>query len=369
MIEQHEEVRKAHEQDKLLFGTVDSWLVYNLTGGVSKSLHITDPTNASRTLLLSLRTLKFHPALLKFFGFRESILPRVVSSSEVYGSIVTGALKGVEIAGMIGDQQGALVGNKCLTKGEAKCTYGTGAFLLFCTGHDIVRSRNGLVGTVAFQAGPNAKPVYALEGSIAVAGSAIQWLRDRLKIIKSASDVNTLAAQESTTGGVYFVTAFSGLLAPYWDPNAAGTIIGISSYTTSAHIARAVLEASAFQTHAIIDCMRRDSELELKHLKVDGGMTNGDLAMQVIADLGGFDVIRPEMRESTALGSALLAGSAVKLFGWDLNKPETLSKVNDRGITTFTGQLPKDDRLARWKAWQEAVKRACNWNEGKGETA
>ncbi|KAI0079869.1 glycerol kinase [Panus rudis PR-1116 ss-1] len=297
MIQHHDNVRKAFEEDDVLFGTVESWIVYRLTGGLEGGLHITEITNASRTLLLNIHTLQWDSSLLKFFDLKDSILPKIVSSSEVYGKISSGALKGVPIGGLIGDQQGALVGNKCLKEGEAKCTYGTGAFLLFNTGADIVESAHGLLSTIAYQDGPNAKPMYALEGSIAVAGSAIKWLRDSMYLVSSAAEVNTLAASVPNTGGVYFVTAFSGLLAPYWDPGAAGLLIGLSSYTTPAHIARATLEANAFQTRAILESMKLDSKTDLKHLKVDGGMTNGDMVMSILADIGGFEVIRPEMRE------------------------------------------------------------------------
>ncbi|CAL1715600.1 unnamed protein product [Somion occarium] len=367
MITHYEAVKKAHEEDDLLFGTVESWIVYRLTGGLDNGLHITEVTNASRTLLLDLHTLQWDKSLLDFFDLRPSILPKIVSSSEVYGNIKNGALQGVPIGGLVGDQQGALVGNKCLKQGEAKCTYGTGAFLLFCTGPDIVESTHGLLSTVAYQDGPDAKPVYALEGSIAVAGSAIKWLRDSMYLVTSANDVNTLAASVPNTGGVYFVTAFSGLLAPYWDPGAAGLLIGLSSYTTPAHIARATLEANAFQTRAILESMKLDSKKELKHLKVDGGMTNGDKVMEILADIGGFDVIRPEMRESTALGSALLAGSAIRLFGWDISKPETLSEVNTRGNTTFVPGMPEEDREKRWQGWQRAVERSKGWEVGVAE--
>ncbi|TDL23979.1 glycerol kinase [Rickenella mellea] len=367
MIDNYPEVKKAHEEDSLLFGTVESWIVYNLLGGVQNPTHITEVTNASRTLLMDIDTLSWSTPLLKFFGLRPSILPKIVSSSEVYGHVHHGALKGVPIGGLVGDQQGALVGNKCLKKGEAKCTYGTGAFLLFCTGAEPVKSVNGLLTTVGYQAGKNAKPVYALEGSIAVAGSAIKWLRDSMGIIKSASDVNTLAAQQPSSSGVYFVTAFSGLLAPYWDPGAGGLIIGLTSYTTPSHIARATLEANAFQTRAVIESMKLDSKVDLKHLKVDGGMTNGDVAMQILADLGGFGVVRPEMRESTALGSALLAGSAIRLFGWDIEKPETLDHVNTRGSRTFEPAMKEEDRERMWHGWQKAVERSKGWDEAPDE--
>ncbi|KAF8661290.1 hypothetical protein AX16_001389 [Volvariella volvacea WC 439] len=367
MIDHYPEVNKAHEEDDLLFGTVESWIAYNLLGGPVKSSHISEVTNASRTLLLNTSTLQWEPSLLEFFSLRPSILPKLVSSSEVYGHITYGPLEGVPIGGLVGDQQGALVGNKCLAKGEAKCTYGTGAFLLFCTGGEIVKSNHGLLSTVAYQAGPDAEPVYALEGSIAVAGSAIKWLRDSMSLISSAGEVNDLAAKESSTGGVYFVTAFSGLLAPYWDPGAAGLLIGVSQYTNPSHIARATLEANAFQTRAIIESMKLDSGVDLKHLKVDGGMTNGDLAMQILADIGGFGVVRPEMRESTALGSALLAGAAINLFGWDLSKPETLVEVNTKGSREFIPSLPDPERQKKWSGWLRAVERSKGWEEGVDE--
>ncbi|KAF8551350.1 glycerol kinase [Imleria badia] len=364
MIDNHPEVKKAHAEDNLLFGTVESWVAYNLTGGPAGGIHVGDVTNASRTLLMNLHTLEWDERMLKFFNLRSSVLPKLVSSSEVYGHIADGPLKGIPIGGLVGDQQGALVGNKCLKEGEAKCTYGTGAFLLFCTGEEIVQSSHGLLSTVAYQPGPGTTPVYALEGSVGVAGSAIKWLRDSMGFIKSASEINDLARSTPDSGGIYFVTAFSGLLAPYWDPGAAGLIIGLSSYTTPAHIARATIEANAFQTRAILESMKLDSKTDLKHLKVDGGMTNGDACMEILADIGGFDVIRPEMRESTALGSALLAGAAIRLFGWDLSKPETLAEVNTKGSRTFTPRTSSIKRDKAWAAWQRAVERSKGWEEG-----
>ncbi|KAF9031409.1 glycerol kinase [Hymenopellis radicata] len=333
------EVAQAHEADELHFGTVESWLIYNLVGGPEVGLHICEVSNASRTLLMNMKTLNWEPCLLDFFGFRESILPKIVSTSEVYGHISEGALKGVPIGGLVGDQQGALIGNKCLQQGEAKCTYGTGGFLLFCTGKEIVKSTHGLLSTIAYQAGPKAPPVYALEGSISVAGSAIKWLRDAMGFIEHAAEVNTLAAKEPTT-------------APYWDPSATGLMI---VYEPS-HIARATLEANAFQTRAIIESMKLDSGRR--------GMTNGDLAMSVLADLGGFRVIRPEMRESTALGSALLAGAAINLFGWDMSKPETFAEVNTAGSKEFVTSMPEDERERKWVTWKRAVERCRGWDVG-----
>ncbi|OCF54895.1 glycerol kinase [Kwoniella mangroviensis CBS 10435] len=366
MLDHQKQVNEAHENDDLMFGTVDTWLVYALTGREQGGLHIMDVTNASRTLLISLKTLQWHPPLLRFFGIRPSVLPKIVSSSEIYGTIsesIGTPLTSVPIAGIVGDQQAALVGNKCLRKGEAKCTYGTGAFVLFNTGEECVRSNYGLISTVAFQAGPDAKPVYALEGSIAVAGSAIKWLRDQMNLIEESSDMDILAGSVADTGGVYFVTAFSGLLAPYWDREASGTIIGLTSYTTSAHIARATLEAVCFQTRAVLDVIEKESQTTLETLKVDGGVTNSDLAMQLQANIGGFNVARPAMRESTALGSALLAANALKLFGWDLSRPETLADVNTAGVHVFESELEEKDRKRAIKGWERAVSRASKWHE------
>jgi len=361
MIDNWEAVRKAHDADDLCFGTVESWIVFRLTGGGTTGQHISEVSNASRTLLMNLEKLQWDPALLKFFGLKHSILPKLVPTSHVYGDIAYGSLKGVPIGGLVGDQQGALVGNKCFKRGETKCTFGTGAFLLFNTGTEIVESNHGLLSTVAYQDGVNGKPVYCLEGSIAVAGSAIKWLRDSMYMINSAQEVNVLASKYPDSGGVYFVTAFSGLLAPYWDPTAAGTIIGITSYTTPAHIARATLEANAFNTRAVLESMQLDSGEQLKTVKVDGGMTNGDTVMEILADLGGFEVVRPEMRESTALGSAILAGSAIRLFGWDISKPETFHEVNTAGSNIFKPRISEADREKRWAGWQRAVEKSRGW--------
>ncbi|KAL1412896.1 Glycerol kinase [Vanrija albida] len=370
MLDHHKAVADAHERDDLAFGTVDSWFVYNLTGGVHGGIHIMDVTNASRTLLLSLKTLQFHKPLLDFFGFRESILPKIVSSAEVYGEIAASMdtiLTGVPIAGIAGDQQAALVGNKCFRRGEAKNTYGTGSFVLFNTGEDIVLSKNGLITTVGYQAGPNSKPVYALEGSIAVAGSAIKWLRDQVNLIQESGDMDMLAGSVPDTGGVYFVTAFAGLLAPYWDRSATGTLIGLTLYSTSAHIARATLEAMAYQSRAVLDVIENESGTKLEMLKVDGGVTNSDLAMQIQANIGGFKVERPSMRESTALGAALLAGHALGLFGWDLNKPETLKDVNTADTYIFEPEIDAKTRRRMIRGWDRAVERARAWRDADNE--
>ncbi|KLT39224.1 putative glycerol kinase [Cutaneotrichosporon oleaginosum] len=356
-------VKEAHEKDDLMFGTVESWVLWNLTGGKEGGVHLTDVTNASRTMLMDLKTLQWDDECLKFFGFRPKILPKIVSNAEVYGNVASGAFKGLPIAGMIGDQQAALVGNKCVELGSAKNTYGTGAFMLFNTGHDIVPSNYGLLTTAGYKAGPNAQPVYALEGSIAVAGSSIQWLRDQLELISSAKEIGELAGKVKDTGGVYFVPAFSGLFAPYWDDTAAGTIVGMTAYTNKCHIARATLEATCFQTRAILEAMAKDSKKTLKVLRVDGGMTNSDVCMQLQSDILGIEVERPVMRESTALGSAICAGVAMNLFGWDLAKPETLSKVNVQGKTTFEPKIAENERVHRVRGWDRAVQRAMQWKE------
>ncbi|KAI0261687.1 hypothetical protein BGY98DRAFT_1104402 [Russula aff. rugulosa BPL654] len=342
-----EDVRRAHEADDLAFETVESWIAYRSEQCIADAF-------------------AQHPHLewdLPSTSEYENLFSASVSTSEVYGYLAYGPLKGVPLGGLVGDQQGALIGNKCLTQGEAKCTYGTGAFLLFCTGTDIVYSNHGLLSTVAYRLGSQGRTVYALEGAIAVAGSAIKWLRDSMNMIKTADDINTLTRSVTSTSGVYFVTAFSGLLAPYWDPGATGLLVGLTSYTTPAHIARATLEANAFQTRAVIDRMKLDSKSELAHLKVDGGMTNGDVAMEVLADMGGFEVARPEMRESTALGSALLAGAASGLFGWDLARPGTLASVNTTRSTHFLPRLGEEERSEAWRGWLRAVDRSRGWIE------
>lgn len=268
------EVQKAHDSDDLMFGTVESWVLWNLTGGIDGGLHLTDVTNASRTMLMNIRTTEWDKDCLDFFGIRASCLPKIVSNAEVYGKISCGSFKGLPIAGMIGDQQAALVGNKCVELGSAKNTYGTGAFMLFNTGEEVVPSNYGLLTTTAYRAGPNATTKYALEGSIAVAGSSIKWLRDQMELIKEAADVGKFAEQVKDTGGVYFVPAFSGLFAPYWDDSAAGTIVGMTGYTNKNHMCRATLEATCFQTRAILEAMAKDSRKQLSVLRVDGGMTN-----------------------------------------------------------------------------------------------
>ncbi|GAA5920974.1 hypothetical protein JCM1841_003237 [Sporobolomyces salmonicolor] len=388
LVHEVEAVKEAKAKGNLLIGTVDSWILYNYTGGVDGGLHITDATNACRSLLYDLHSQDYSDELCDFFDVPRESLPKIVSNSEVYGSFKKGhVLEGIPIAGLIGDQQAALVGNKCLRKGDAKQTYGTGCFMLYNTGTDIVRSTHGLVTTVGYKMGKDAPLHYALEGSIAVGGSSVQWLRDNLHIIDHPRDAGKLADQVPDTGGVYFVTGFGGLFAPYWDMRATGMLIGLSTFTTKHHIARATLEATCFQTRAILDAMAKDTALQgqaggntaqqsrpgkdsspkgLKVLKVDGGMTGSDVTMQLQADILGIEVWRPTMRESTALGAAMLAGAALDLFGWNLTEPDSLRKVNRLDVTVFKPRLTEEEKEWKYAGWQRAVDRARGWKTNSG---
>ncbi|MGH3990739.1 MAG: FGGY family carbohydrate kinase, partial [Pseudonocardiaceae bacterium] len=296
---------------ELCFGTMDSWLLWNMTGGPSGGLHLTDATNASRTLLMDLDTLCWDESIAAEMGIPVSMLPEIRSSAEMYGKVrERGALAGVPIAGILGDQQAAMFGQACLSVGDAKNTYGTGNFMLLNTGTEKVMSRNGLLTTICYQIGSQ-DPVYALEGSVAVTGSAVQWLRDNLGMISSAAEIEDAAATVEDNGGVYFVPAFSGLFAPHWRPDARGAIVGLTRYVTRGHLARAVLEATAFQSREVLDAMNADSGVSLTSLKVDGGMVVNELLMQFQADILAVPVIRPVVSETTALGAAYAAGLAV----------------------------------------------------------
>ncbi|BGP27637.1 glycerol kinase [Rhodotorula toruloides] len=390
-----DEVKEARKRGTLMAGTVDTWLVYQFTGGKDGGIHITDASNACRTLLFNLHKQAWCQQLCEFFDFPPEALPEVVSNSEVYGVFRKGhLLEGVPIAGLIGDQQAALVGNKCLTKGDAKQTYGTGCFMLYNTGTDIVKSTHGLVTTVAYKMGKDKPLHYALEGSIAVGGSSVTWLRDNLGIIDHPREAGELADEVPDTGGVYFVTGFGGLFAPYWDIRATGMLIGLSTFTTKHHIVRATLEATCFQTRAILDAMSKDTALAsssspapngqekdeeeedegekgkgpagIKVLRVDGGMTGSDVTMQLQADILGIDVRRPTMRESTVLGAALLAGGALGLFGWDLSRPETLQKVNRLKVSTFSPRITEEEKEWKYAGWVRAVDRARGWKTNSG---
>jgi glycerol kinase len=352
-------VREDAEKGDAIFGTTDSWVLWNLTGGHRGGVHQTDVTNASRTMLMNLETLDWDDELLSFFDIPRQMLPEIRPSSlpDAFGSTLdTGPLDGeVPITGILGDQQAAMVGQVCLDEGEAKNTYGTGNFLLLNTGEKIVRSSNGLLTTVCYQFG-DAKPVYALEGSIAVTGSAVQWLRDQLGIISGAAQSEALARQVDDNGGVYFVPAFSGLFAPYWRSDARGAIVGLSRFNTNAHVARATLEAICYQSRDVVDAMEADSGVHLEVLKVDGGITANNLCMQIQADVLGVDVVRPEVAETTALGAAYAAGLAVGFW----SGPDDL-RANWQEDTRWTPSWDDEQRASGYAGWRKAVERTLDW--------
>ncbi len=354
-------LREDAENGEALFGTPDVWVLWNMTGGVHGGVHITDPSNASRTMLMNLETLDWDDELLGFFGIPRRMLPtiRPSSSPEPYGTTLRdGPMIGeVPVTASLGDQQAAMVGQVCLKPGEAKNTYGTGNFLLLNTGEKIVRSQNGLLTTVCYQFG-NAKPVYALEGSIAVTGSAVQWLRDQLGIISGAADSEALASQVEDNGGIYFVPAFSGLFAPYWRSDARGAIVGLSRFNSNAHIARATLEAICYQSRDVVDAMAADSGVRLEVLKVDGGVTLNELCMQIQADVLGVDVVRPQVPETTALGAAYAAGLAVGYW----SDPEDL-RANWHESRRWTPQWTDQQRAKGYAGWRKAVERTLDWVE------
>lgn len=351
-------VSQAQMQNRLCAGTVDAWLIYNLTGALENNgAFVTDVTNASRTLLMNIHTLEWSQEALDFFGFQQVYLPQIVPSSHIYGSLFEGSLKGVPISGCLGDQQSALVGQQCFSVGEAKSTFGTGCFTLFNTGEKPVESKNGLLTTVAYQLGSNQPACYALEGSVAVAGSSINWLRDNMGLISDTTQLNELAASVEDTSGVYFVTAFAGLFAPYWRSDARGTICGITHFTKLEHICRATLEAVCYQSRAILEAMNNDSSSPLKVLKVDGGMSNSDLCMQIQADILGIKVDRPQMRETTALGAAIAAGMAVGVW----KSLDELSNVNKDNRSVFESNITQEKREKMCRGWDQAVKRSFGW--------
>jgi glycerol kinase len=352
-------VRAAAQRGRALFGTMDTWVIWNLTGGVDGGLHVTDPTNASRTQLMDLRTRQWDDELLALFDIPRRMLPRICPSSSpaAFGTMRAdgpGAAT-VPIAGNLGDQHAATVGQACFAPGEAKNTYGTGNFLLLNTGDRIVRSQAGLLTTLAYQL-EDATPVYALEGSIAVTGSAVQWLRDQMGLIATAGDIEPLAASVPDNGGICFVPAFSGLFAPYWRPDARGAIVGLSRFHTKAHLARATLEAICFQTRDVLDAMERDSGVRLDVMKVDGGATVNNLLMQMQADILGVPVVRPVVAETTALGAAYAAGLAVGFW-----KDLPSLRANWRADRRWEPQWTADQRDAAYQRWQKAVERSFDW--------
>jgi glycerol kinase len=348
--------RAKAEAGELLFGNMDTWVLWNMTGGPDGGVHVTDPTNASRTLLMDLHSLSWDPDIAAEIGVPLSMLPEIRSSSEEYGRVrERGVLAGVPISGILGDQQAATFGQACLSPGEAKNTYGTGNFVLLNTGTEQVMSKNGLLTTVCYKIG-SADTVYALEGSIAVTGSLVQWIRDNVGLIGSAPEIEALATSVDDNGGCYFVPAFSGLFAPYWRSDARGAIVGLTRYVNKGHIARAVLEATAFQTREVIDAMNADSGVALTSLKVDGGMVGNELLMQFQADILGVPVIRPVVAETTALGAAYAAGLAVGYWAGEDDIRSNWAKDKE-----WAPAMDEGTREKLYKQWKKAVTRTFDW--------
>ncbi|MCJ1240193.1 Glycerol kinase [Varicellaria rhodocarpa] len=356
-------VRKAYAEGRLAFGTVDTWLLYKLNGGRQREMFITDTTNASRTMFMNIHTLAYDQRMLDFFGLdtQKIRLPKIIPSSDptAFGSLISGPLKDIRITGCLGDQSAALVGQCGFSPGMAKNTYGTGCFLLYNVGEKPVMSSHGLLATVAYDFGGKRKPVYALEGSIAVAGSGIKFLVHNLDFVDSSHKISELALTVEDNGGCVFVTAFSGLFAPYWIDDAKGTIFGITQHTEKGHIARATLEATCFQTKAILDAMEKDSGHKLSELAVDGGMSSSDLCMQTQADIIGISVDRPAMRETTALGAAVAAGFAVDVW----KEFDELKDLNRTDRTVFKPQMSEERSANMYKRWTKAVEMSKGWLE------
>ena len=349
-------VKEKAEKGEVLFGNIDTWVIWNLTGGPNGGVHVTDVSNASRTMLMNLETLDWDPDMLKVMGIPKAMLPRVRASAEVYGKAV-GSLNGIPVAGDLGDQQAALFGQTCFSAGEAKNTYGTGCFMLLNTGTKPVQSKNGLLTTLGYKIG-NEPAVYCLEGSIAITGALVQWLRDNLKMFDFSKHIEDYAKTVPDSGGIYFVPAFSGLFAPYWKSDARGAIVGLTRFITQNHIARAALEATAYQTREVLDAMNADSGVPLTALKVDGGMVYNELLMQFQADILGVPVIRPTVAETTALGAAYAAGLAVGFWA----KVEDL-RANWGKDHEWDPKMDAGERDKLYKGWKKAVTRTFDWVE------
>jgi glycerol kinase len=357
ILENVDGTRERAEAGELLFGNMDTWCIWNLTGGTDGGLHITDPSNASRTMLMNLETLDWDDELLDTIGVPRPMLPEIRPSSAVYGEVKEGAFAGVSVAGDLGDQQAATFGQTCFSVGEAKNTYGTGNFLLLNTGNEAVQSKNGLITTVGYKIGDDAA-VYCLEGSIAITGALVQWLRDNLKMIRSSGEVEDLAKTVEDNGGTYIVPAFSGLFAPYWKGNARGVFAGLTRFVTNGHIARAALESTAFQSREVADAMNADSGVDLESLKVDGGMVVNETLMQFQADILGVPVIRPKVAETTSLGAAYAAGLATGFWA----EVEDLREnwVEDK---RWEPQMDDAARDEAYRYWKKAVERTFDWLE------
>jgi glycerol kinase len=349
-------VRAKAIKGEVLFGNIDTWVIWNLTGGPNGGAHVTDVTNASRTMLMNLDTLDWDDEILSIMGIPKTMLPAIKASSEVYGK-AGGALGGIPVAGDLGDQQAALFGQACYDPGEAKNTYGTGCFMLLNTGTKAVQSKNGLLTTLGYKIGDQ-PAVYALEGSIAITGALVQWLRDNLGLIEKSPDVEALAKTVEDNGGIYFVPAFSGLFAPYWKSDARGAIVGMTRYVNKGHFARATLEATAFQTREVLDAMNKDSGVDLTALKVDGGMVYNELLMQFQSDILGVPVIRPKVSETTALGAAYAAGMAVGF--WSTYDELRANWGKDK---EWKPQMSAEQRGSQYANWKKAVTRTFDWVE------
>jgi glycerol kinase len=357
LLDNVEGARERAEAGELAFGNMDTWLIWNLTGGPDGGLHITDVTNASRTMMMDLKSLAWDEQIAETIGVPSAMLPEIRASSEVYGEVRSGPLAGVALAGDLGDQQAATFGQACFSPGEAKNTYGTGNFLLLNTGEEAVHSKSGLITTVGYKVGDHA-PIYCLEGSIAITGALVQWLRDNLRMIKAAPEVEELAESVDDNGGLYIVPAFSGLYAPYWKSNARGVFAGLTRYVNAGHIARAALEATAYQSREVVEAMETDSGVKLESLKVDGGMVANDLLMQFQADLLGVPVIRPQVAETTALGAAYAAGLATGF--WSGEDDLRNNWAQDRCWEPSMEQARRDEY---YRYWKKAVTRTFDWFE------
>jgi glycerol kinase len=357
ILENVDGTRERAEAGELIFGNIDTWCIWNLTGGTDGGLHITDPSNASRTMLMNLETLDWDDELCDTIGVPRAMLPEIRPSSADYGEVKEGAFAGVQVAGDLGDQQAATFGQTCFSVGEAKNTYGTGNFLLLNTGNEAVQSKNGLITTVGYKIGDDAA-VYCLEGSIAITGALVQWLRDNLKMIRSSSEVEDLAKTVEDNGGTYIVPAFSGLFAPYWKANARGVVAGLTRFVNNGHIARAALESTAFQSREVADAMNADSGVDLESLKVDGGMVVNETLMQFQADILGVPVIRPKVAETTSLGAAYAAGLATGFWA----EVEDLREnwVEDK---RWEPQMDAAARDEAYRYWKKAVERTFDWLE------
>lgn len=359
LIENVPEVSKAIQEERCMFGTMDSWLIWNLTGGINGGVHITDVTNASRTMLMNIHSLRWDKALIEFFEMPSKLLyPEIRSCSEVYGRMTEGPLSETPISGCIGDQQAALMGQMCFLAGQAKCTFGTGCFLLYNTGRKPVISTHGLLTTVAYKMGKQTDPIYALEGSVAVAGSATKWLKDNLCIVDSYKNMEVMADSVEDTNGIHFVPAFSGLYAPYWKSDARGTITGLTMETTDAHLMRATLEGICFQTKDVMQSMQSDTGHPITALNVDGGMSTSDTFLKILTNVCCLPVVRPKMVETTALGAALAAGFAVGI--WSMHSVQS-------NCDTFIQTLSEEEQKSEYILWKKAIDRSIGWNKDDEE--